>query len=58
MSSITKITFFISLGLKLTHVHKILKFKQVPWLKSCINFNGEQRKNATTVFEKDFFFNL
>ena len=46
---------YLSLGMKLSRVHRILKFKQSDWLKECINFNTEKRKNASNNFEKDFF---
>ncbi|GFW07186.1 uncharacterized protein TNCV_3693801 [Trichonephila clavipes] len=46
---------YLSLGLKLTKVHKVLSFKQKPWLKPYIEFNTNQRKLASSSFEKDFF---
>lgn len=46
---------YISLGLKLTHVHKIIKFSQKPWLQNYINFNTDKRKLAKCLAEKDFF---
>lgn len=46
---------YLKLGLKLVHVHKILRFKQKPWLKQYIDFNTEQRKLSKTKFSKDKF---
>ena len=52
---VTNLQLYLSLGMKLIKIHKILKFKQTDWLKKYINFNAEKRKNATNSFEKDFF---
>ena len=41
--------------MKVTKVHKILKFKQSDWLKNFVEFNTEKRKNAINNFEKNFF---
>ena len=46
---------YLSLGMKLTKIHKILKFKQSNWLKEYVPFNTKKRQESTDEFNKGFF---
>ena len=46
---------YLKLGLKLTHIHSGIKFKESPWLEKYIFLNTKLRTEAKHEFEKDFF---
>ena len=46
---------YLSLGMKLNKVHRVLRFKETDWLNKYIGFNTGKRKIAANSFENDFF---
>ena len=47
--------YYLSFGIKLIKVHKILKFKKSNWLKEYVEFNTRKRQEFTDEFNKAFF---
>ena len=46
---------YLSLGMKLTKITRVLKFKQSDWMKIYIDFITEKRTNADNSFVKQLF---
>ena len=47
--------FYLSHGMRLTKVHRVLAFRQSRWLAPYILKNSQLRAASTNEFEKDFF---
>jgi len=49
-----RILICMSLGLKVTNVHRGIKFEERAWLKKYIELSINLRTNAQNNFDKDF----
>ena len=47
--------FYLSQGMRLKKVHRVLEFNQEPWMEPYIAMNTEFRKQAKSDFETDFY---
>ena len=47
--------FYLSQGMKLKKVHRVLEFDQEPWMRPYIRMNTDFRKKAKSEFESDFY---
>ena len=46
---------YLSLGLKIATIHRILSFRQSCWMKPYIDFNNKKRMEAVSDFDREFF---
>ena len=46
---------YLKLGLVLERVHRVLRFRQSPWMAPYINENTRMRQQATSDFEKNLY---
>ena len=47
--------FYLSQGMRLNKVHRVIEFDQEPWMEPYIRMNTEFRKQAKSDFETDFY---
>ncbi|XP_031559466.1 uncharacterized protein LOC116295702 [Actinia tenebrosa] len=47
--------FYVRHGMRVTKVHRALKFRQEPWMQPYIDFNTQKRTAAKNDFEKNLF---
>ncbi len=47
--------FYLEKGMVLKKIRKVISFHQEPWLRPYIDFNTQQRQEATDQFAKDLF---
>lgn len=52
---IENLKYYLSKGLVLKNIHRVVEFNHSLWLKPYIEFNGKMRQQATNDFEKDFY---
>jgi hypothetical protein len=47
--------FYLEQGMKLTAVHRCVKYTEKQWLKPYIDYNTEKRSKCTRDYEKDYY---
>ena len=47
---------YLSKGMNLLKIHRVLRLKKSDWMKKYMYFNNEKRTNAANSFEKDFLY--
>ena len=47
--------FYINMGMKITKIHTIYRFKQSSWLGKYIDYNTQKRNKAKINFEEDLY---
>ena len=52
--TIETFNYYLSVGMELVAIQRILKFKQSDWLKKYIDFNTGKRNYHVSRFKKDF----
>ena len=51
----SNLQFYLSQGMRLKRVHRVIEFDQEPWMEPYIRMNTEFRKQAKNDFETDFY---
>ena len=49
------VVHYLQQGLVITKIHRVLAFKQSPWLKTYIDFSTQMRANSSSTFAKDVY---
>ena len=47
--------YYVSLGMKLVKIHRILSFKQSDWLRKYVDFNKKKRQESSDDFNKNLY---
>src|SRR6266550_465384 len=47
--------YYLAHGMKLTKIHRVIRFYQQPWLAPYVKFNTQKRREASTEFLKSLY---